>query len=463
MNHIKNYNSNNGCSSNNEGNQTKLSRKTSRKILERKNGIEYDDDEVILINKTPSIDEPNEQDFSINETDDKQFDQQIEENSSYRDENDSEPIENLNSVFDELFAAAKTGNTSATVALEVKLAEAALFAAEFERKSNSSTQSSSPVSGIISGKNESNKILNQQQNNSNNNLNAKSKYLGLIEVDGYSAQPLTRSCSCKRPGSFKKMRSKNNLNSQQQPHQQITGRTSSDHSKIDNEKQNSPENNYSTSEELGVINKPSNRAGSLPFETLDVNRNLDTYRLRCFNITSKGGIVNRGDSFKRSFKRSSRSVVEQNSPLTVVNDDSSCEVQSPQKQNTIPTPMLILSQASDDGSLMNRENDTGVINEIKTYPRNNNKLKLLKNSGAENTAIENIDTFVVYVVGSCGVGKNSLSKQFKTSEYHGTYDIDLNGSVEEIEESVSVMLDGIESRLMFMPIDIENVKENEKT
>ena len=103
MNHIKNYNSNNGCSSNNEGNQTKLSRKTSRKILERKNGIEYDDDEVILINKTPSIDEPNEQDFSINETDDKQFDQQIEENSSYRDENDSEPIENLNSVFDELF------------------------------------------------------------------------------------------------------------------------------------------------------------------------------------------------------------------------------------------------------------------------------------------------------------------------------------------------------------------------
>ena len=65
---------------------------------------------------------------------------------------------------------------------------------------------------------------------------------------------------------------------------------------------------------------------------------------------------------------------------------------------------------------------------------------------------------MIYVVGSCGVGKNSLTKQFKTSEYHGTYDIDLNGSVEEMEESVSVMLDGVESRLMFMPLDIENVK-----
>jgi hypothetical protein len=456
MNQVKNYNSNNGCSSNNiEGNQSKISRKTSRKILERKNGIEYDDDEVILLNKTSSIDEPNEQKQYVSNDDINQVLDQSEENTNNEDE--LEPVENFNSVFDELFAAAKTGNTTATVSVEIKLAEAALFAAESERKSNSSTQSSSPVSGIISGKNESLKHLNQHQNNSNINLNTKSNHLGLIEVEGYSAQPLTRSCSCKRPGSFKKMRSKNHLNSQQQTNQQITARTTSDHSKIDDEKKNNSGNNYSTSEEIGIINKSSNRAGSLPFETLDVNHNLDTYRLRCFNITSKGGIVNRGDSFKRSFKRSNRSIIEHNNnPLTVVNDDS--EIQSPKKQNSIPTPLLVLSQASDDGNLNNRENDSEIINEMKKIPRNNNKLKLLRNSDVETPAIENIDTFVIYVVGSCGVGKNSLTKQFKTSEYHGTYDIDLNGSVDEMEESVSVMLDGVESRLMFMPLDIENVK-----
>jgi hypothetical protein len=474
----------NGCSTPNE--TTKLMRKTSRKILERKSGIEYDDDDINLINAVASsssdeiIDASHQhQESVINEADEIFYD--TEENNSLKnddieDESDIEQQQhisrNLNSAFDELFAAAQSDDTSATAAVEVKLAEATA-AANQERKSNNSTNSSSPTSANLSRRRSS-----HQKNSSNTNIQTpKSNYLNLIDAEGYlgSPQQLTRSCSCKRPGSFKKMRSRNVNN------QQITTRTSSDHSKIDETVLNNNNNqhiitinNYSTSDELeNAAVKPSNRAGSLPFETLDNNsRNLDTYRMRCFNITPKGAIVNRGDSFKRSFKRSSRSIAQQvdslNNHVDNNNNNNNNEnhnqllppteqqQQQHQKQQ-LSTPILLLSQPTDDGSMKADDGNDGVY-----YPGRKNKFSILKNNNGNEknrinliNGIENIDTFVVYLMGGIGVGKNSMTKQFKTSEYRGTYDI--NGSIEELEESVSVMLDGVESRLIFLPVDFESV------
>lgn len=475
---LRNSNSNNnGCSSNNEGKQRQMSRKLSRKTLERKSEVEYDnDDEINLINITSSVDEDSKtfeqnQDCLIDHTNEILNDFQenyLGENGALstgfnneEDEvTDTTRVNNLNSVFDELFAAAQSRNTNTTVSFGIKLPESA---SDLERrKSNSSTHSSSPPSATIIGKNESVKVLYQQQhNNSNSNLNMKKNFLTLKEAEGYlgSPQQLTRSCSCKRPGSFKKMRSHSNVNNSNQNQLTIKPRTTSE--KIDDTSREADpvdKNNFSNSDEFRKLNKSSNRAGSLPFESLETNRNLDIYRLRCFNITPKGGIVNRGDSFKRSFKRSNRSVIDHNN-LTAINDNQSPEIQSPQKQSTLSTPLLVFSHASDDGNLKT-ENDSFKMEE-KEVPKSrklNSKIRLYKNTDAEDTGeIDYIDTFVIYVLGSVGVGKNSLAKQFKTSEYHGTYAIDANVSVEEIEESVSVMLDGIESRLLFMPIDIENV------
>ena len=71
--------------------------------------------------------------------------------------------------------------------------------------------------------------------------------------------------------------------------------------------------------------------------------------------------------------------------------------------------------------------------------------------------------YVTYVIGTTSVGKNALIKQFKTSEYRGTYQLN-DGSAgggggtttdEESDEGVCVMMDDVESRLQFISLDIE--------
>ena len=52
--------------------------------------------------------------------------------------------------------------------------------------------------------------------------------------------------------------------------------------------------------------------------------------------------------------------------------------------------------------------------------------KLVENKSNQRIEIANpqdSQTYMVYIMGASSVGKNALIKQFKTSEYRGTYDI----------------------------------------
>ena len=54
------------------------------------------------------------------------------------------------------------------------------------------------------------------------------------------------------------------------------------------------------------------------------------------------------------------------------------------------------------------------------------------------------------------VGKNALIKQFQTSEYRGTYDV-YNQNRDVKNDGVVIALDGIESLLTFVSMDIDMV------
>lgn len=386
------------------------------------------------------------------------------------------PTPNMNSAFDELFAAAESGNSSVSAAVEAKIAAAtaaATAAANGEedetavdfaiRKRNSTIRSRNnsvrkangsvkrlPRSPMASGtiETESNAAMMAETSFSNAPPVAANHTLDALKVESYlgSPQPLTRSCSCKRPGSFKKMRSKNaspnraaanqanNANNQENyvvnavpaaAASNVTGRRGTQCS-------------VSISEDLEA-NK-QNRAGSLPFDTLNnmllqnafLNPdNAEFYRVRQFNMTDKGSVINRGDSFKRSFKKSNQSLSNKKdaSPTTI-----------PQIINTFD----LQQQQPDESTQPTMEGDMLLDTNLLSVPQ-------AVNAGP-------VDTYTVYIVGSTNVGKNALIKQFKTSEYSGTYNICIHQSTEEDpEELVSIALDGIESRLQFIAIDIDSV------
>lgn len=61
---------------------------------------------------------------------------------------------------------------------------------------------------------------------------------------------------------------------------------------------------------------------------------------------------------------------------------------------------------------------------------------------------------LLFFLGS--VGKNALIKQFQTSEYNGTYDV-ANQTRNDPNDGVVIALDGIESLLTFVSMDIDMV------
>lgn len=329
-------------------------RKTSRKVLERKKRIEIDDNEFDRLIVESSF---------IEEAPKTNIPELVEPCVDHEDELNL----NSNSAFDQLFEA---GNKS--ISVQVKMAEAAL--------------------------------ATKQQSD-------------LIESHLGTPQTLTRSCSCKRPGSFKKLK-----NSKQSSNRLTVHRKSiQQQQKQQQKKSSSP----ASSDDL-ELNKSQGRAGSLPFENLDEAIDQEIYRLRCFNITSKGSVINRGDSFKRSLKKSSQSVNKQTTP-----DDLACS------------------------------NSINYESTLTNFRPKSNSIAMKRIQMNE----EHVESFSILILGATNVGKHALIKQFKTSEYSGTYDIngldELNSS--EDDQCVSVMLDNVESTLCFTAKDINSVRFKEKT
>ncbi|XP_046342367.1 GTP-binding protein GEM-like [Haliotis rufescens] len=125
------------------------------------------------------------------------------------------------------------------------------------------------------------------------------------------------------------------------------------------------------------------------------------YTLRSFVTTSKGRVVNRGDSLR---SRSTNSVLSSGSGSM--------------------TELTPLSRTSSSLSQSSVANSTG--------------------------SAFGINPFKVLVVGTMGVGKTSIARQFTTSDYLGDLDISIDG---ERERVVSVLLDGEESTIDFLDPD----------
>ncbi|XP_071173900.1 ras-related protein Ral-B-like [Mytilus edulis] len=120
----------------------------------------------------------------------------------------------------------------------------------------------------------------------------------------------------------------------------------------------------------------------------------DLYRLRAFDVTSKG-IVNRGDSIK---SRSTNSIVSSEGDGNVLSiESSSCS------QNSL---------ANSDGS------------------------------------IHKIQPYRIVILGAIGVGKSTIAQQFLTSEYLFDTSVD-----SEQEKMVSVLLDAEESTMEFVDLE----------
>ncbi|CAH2057304.1 unnamed protein product, partial [Iphiclides podalirius] len=158
--------------------------------------------------------------------------------------------------------------------------------------------------------------------------------------------------------------------------------------------------------ELPVVEHARPRVCSLPEKPYNPRLSDDLYRLRTFSITTKGGVVNCGDSICNRRSRSNTSVNSTNSRASDRSpfDGSCCSGYRP----------------VDSGSLTTPEEDD----------------------------LDPIPKYRVVLLGDAGVGKTALVSQFMTSEYMNTYDASLDD--EFGEKSVSVLLDGEESELIFI-------------
>lgn len=291
-----------------------------------------------------------------------------------------------------------------------------------------------------------------------------------------SPQQLTRSVSCKRPGSFKKMRSKNAspntanrvaaANANYSP-----GSPGGGGGDRDSKKSNSPRSGSGvgvsgvgggsgqrrgTQCSITLMDdfNPSrqqqqqNRAGSLPFENLIRPQTLtipseqiaaespsggaEVYRVRQF-VTSKGAVINRGDSFKRSFKRSNQSLSSGNGGSCGGSGSTTKKGETPTNSAIQHMNMSEQATSGGDGTLLLTTSNHNMDN----ASNGNFALKIMTDNANGTTPmsaeprIGRLETpppppdkiYVVYVLGATTVGKNALIKQFKTSEYRGTYDI----------------------------------------
>ncbi|XP_041973950.1 uncharacterized protein LOC121729484 isoform X2 [Aricia agestis] len=157
--------------------------------------------------------------------------------------------------------------------------------------------------------------------------------------------------------------------------------------------------------ELPVVEHSRPRVCSLPEKPYNPRLSDDLYRLRTFSITTKG-VVNCGDSICNRRSRSNTSVNSTNSRASDRSpfDGSCCSGYRPVDSASLETP--------------------------------------------DEDELDPIPKYRVVLLGDAGVGKTALVSQFMTSEYMNTYDASLDD--EFGEKSVSVLLDGEESELIFI-------------
>ncbi|XP_005090339.1 GTP-binding protein GEM [Aplysia californica] len=148
-------------------------------------------------------------------------------------------------------------------------------------------------------------------------------------------------------------------------------------------------------------------------------------RVRSFKTTSKGGVVNRGDSFK---KKSTHSLMSTGSAVTDLRQ------QQQQQQLQQQQQQQQLQQQEQRQLLANMVNNNLFTPEAPPVPT----------------------YYRVIMMGAAGTGKSQMAKQFMTSDFvGGTED-----SSDAHENTVTVLLDGEESTIEFIdPLDRNVIDE----
>ncbi|XP_066960137.1 GTP-binding protein REM 1-like isoform X14 [Macrobrachium rosenbergii] len=226
------------------------------------------------------------------------------------------------------------------------------------------------------------------------------------------------------------------------------------------------------------------RVCSLPEKPYNPRDTEELYRLRSFSITSKG-VINRGDSLISKTSRSNTSVCSTASSGNNRRQHSlgcepvSCQQRlSPRRQLSAPpitdgghspisrrrssastSPYLSPRLSPRSASSLHVDECTtqsilSVLNERpssrsgRSGERSPFEGSCCGSSYVSSESELEVAKYRVVLLGESGVGKSSLVTQFMTSEYINTYDASLDD--EFGEKSVSVLLDGEESEVIFI-------------
>ncbi|KPU76022.1 uncharacterized protein Dana_GF12807, isoform C [Drosophila ananassae] len=156
----------------------------------------------------------------------------------------------------------------------------------------------------------------------------------------------------------------------------------------------------------------------------------DVDRLRTFSA-SKGGIINRGDSFRRRRSRSNSLAPS--------------------------SPMHPRSGVGGLGGGVGGGSSLGLGSGYNGGSSSNGFG--FGNANAQETHQPPVEFFRVEMLGSAGVGKQALVSQFRTSDCINAYD---GPECDEAEQNISIILNGTESELKFLTGNTESKDELEQ-
>ncbi|XP_066960139.1 GTP-binding protein GEM-like isoform X15 [Macrobrachium rosenbergii] len=212
------------------------------------------------------------------------------------------------------------------------------------------------------------------------------------------------------------------------------------------------------------------RVCSLPEKPYNPRDTEELYRLRSFSITSKG-VINRGDSLISKTSRSNTSVcstasrhsiptVSEFSSLQSSSEDSYVTPNNSRRSSYVSTAMTVDTLQTRGN---NRRQHSLGCEPVSCQQRLSPRPSSRSGRSGERSPFEGsccgssyvsseseleVAKYRVVLLGESGVGKSSLVTQFMTSEYINTYDASLDD--EFGEKSVSVLLDGEESEVIFI-------------
>jgi len=402
-----------------------------------------------------------------------------------------EQIDTTTEHFDALFARSQSRSYSSTTPSNIPVANAKsnnLYAKsqpQLITRRTSSPSRSSPD-------NRQHQIFLLQSTTRSASTGVTSATPAPVSGRASSGEPLARSCSYKRPQSIKKYRRKEKEQKRQGEEAKEYSSTSSRKSTQTTQNNNISRTGISVdslsrrkSSRVSVTDLMANddeqwssprtqrstRLGSLPLDQLqipiDPPVDEEVYRVRQFNTTSKG-FVNRGDSFKRSFKRSGSN--SRRSSFRKI-DPTAQEQMSNNNDEDVRTSVHSLTPSTTltagpnlnnilDNHFVSLANETNPLM-FDIHPdaavEHEDEEAVVERVETEDGRVENIRIYQVYLLGMSGTGKCSLMRQFKTTEYRGIYDYS-SSLDDDPDNTVSIMLDGIESRLHIINIDVDLVK-----